>query len=105
MLSAVTELRDVELAEVEAAVGSSSFKRGRGYARGNRVAAIEWDANAERLTGSVIGQGALYDTAAFFTAESGGALAFDEGECSCPVGYNCKHVAAIVIAAIDSRGA
>ena len=105
VLSAVTELRDVELAEVEAAVGSSSFKRGRSYARGNRVAAIEWDANAERLTGSVIGQGALYDTAAFFTADSGGELAFDEGECSCPVGYNCKHVAAIVIVATDGRGA
>jgi superfamily II DNA or RNA helicase len=99
------ELPDVELAEVEAAVGSSSFKRGRTYARGNRVAAIEWDANAERLSGSVVGQGALYDTAAFVTADSGGALAFDEGECTCPVGYNCKHVAAIVIAAIDSRGA
>lgn len=30
---AIAELRDVELAKVEAAVGSSSFRRGRGYAR------------------------------------------------------------------------
>jgi superfamily II DNA or RNA helicase len=99
---AIAELRDVELAEVEAAVGSSSFKRGRGYAR-SRVVAVEWDSSAETLTGSVVGQGALYRTAAFFAADPSGALAFDDGECTCPVGYNCKHVAAIVIAAADRR--
>ena len=104
MPDAIAELRDVELVEVEAAVGAPSFKRGRGYAR-DRVVAIEWDPNAETLTGSVVGHGALYDTAAFFTADRGGALAFDDGECTCPVGYNCKHVAAIVIAATDNRSA
>ncbi|MFY9265602.1 MAG: SWIM zinc finger family protein, partial [Solirubrobacterales bacterium] len=93
----VSELRDVELSEVEAVVGSRSFKRGRGYARGDRVASIEWDPNAETLTGSVVGEGALYSTAAFFAADHDGALAFGDGECSCPVGHNCKHVAAIVI--------
>ncbi len=105
MLSAISELSDVELSAVEATIGSRSFKRGRDYARGNRVMAIEWDADSETLTGSVVGQGALYDTAAFFTSEGGGLLAFDDGECTCPVGYNCKHVAAIVIAASDGRGA
>ncbi|MCP9490867.1 MAG: DEAD/DEAH box helicase [Solirubrobacteraceae bacterium MAG38_C4-C5] len=105
MPRAIGELREIELADVEAAVGSRSFKRGRGYARGKRVAAYEWDASGEALTGSVVGQGALYQTAAFFTADRDGALAFDDGECTCPVGYNCKHVAAIVIAATDARGA
>ena len=106
VLGAIDELGDVELGEVEAAVGPTSFKRGRGYAR-NRVVTIQWDASAETLTGSVVGQGALYETAAFFTAaaDRGEALAFDDGECTCPVGYNCKHVAAIVIAAIGGRGA
>jgi superfamily II DNA or RNA helicase len=102
VLGAIAELSDVELAEVEAAVGQSSFKRGRGYAR-NRVVAIKWDPDADTLVGSVVGQGARYDTAAFFAAAPDGALAFDDGECTCPVGYNCKHVAAIVIAAIDGR--
>ncbi|HEV7807959.1 MAG TPA: DEAD/DEAH box helicase [Solirubrobacteraceae bacterium] len=103
MLRAIAELSDVELAGVEEAVGPSSFKRGRGYAR-SRVLTIKWDPNADTLMGSVVGQGALYDTAAFFAADPDGALAFDDGECTCPVGYNCKHVAAIVIAAIDGRG-
>jgi len=104
VVGAIAELSDVELAGVEAAVGSSSFKRGRGYAHG-RVVAIKWDPDADTLVGSVVGQGALYDTAAFFAAAPDGALAFDDGECTCPVGHNCKHVAAIVIAAIDGRGA
>jgi len=101
---AIAELSDVGLAELEATVGQASFRRGRGYAR-NRVIAIEWDPGADTLTGSVVGQGALYETAAFFGVDPCGALAFDDGECTCPVGYNCKHVAAIVIAAIDGRSA
>ncbi|HEY5342904.1 MAG TPA: DEAD/DEAH box helicase [Solirubrobacteraceae bacterium] len=105
MLGAIRKVDDVELAEVEAAVGSTSFGRGRSYARANRVLKIEWDPDTETLTGSVVGQGALYDTAAFFASDGDGSLAFDDGECTCPVGYNCKHVAAIVIAATDGRGA
>ncbi len=91
------------LSGVEAAVGSRSFARGRGYACANRVLAVEWDVGTGTLTGSVVGQGALYDTAAFFTADRDGALALDDGECTCPVGYNCKHVAALVITAADPR--
>jgi superfamily II DNA or RNA helicase len=103
VLAAIGELSDIELSEVEAAVGPRSFQRGRGYARENRVVAMEWNPGGETLTGSVVGQGALYSTAAFFAPDADGALAFDDGECTCPVGYNCKHVAAIVIAAVENR--
>jgi len=102
MVTALADLPDVELAEVESAVGSTSFKRGRGYARG-RVLKVAWDPDEEKLMGRVVGQGALYDTAAYFVPGPGGALAFEDGECTCPVGYNCKHVAALVIAAVDGR--
>ncbi len=105
MLGAVSQLRDVELSEVEAAVGTRSFKRGRAYARGNRVVAIAWDPDADTLIGSVVGQGALYRTTASFAADRDGPLGFGDGECTCPVGHNCKHVAAIVIAATDRRTA
>src|SRR5438552_12920366 len=105
MASASAEQRDLELCEVEIAVGPRSYDRGRAYARGGRVLKLAWDADAEALTGTVLGRGALYDTVAFFAATRGGELRFDEGECSCPVGYNCKHVAALVIAAADGRAA
>ena len=101
MPSAVSELSDVELSEVEAVVGTQTFQLGRSYASNNRVATIEWDPDIKTLTGAVIGRGAVYNTAAFFASDGGGSLGLDDGECTCPVGYNCKHVAAIVIAASD----
>jgi len=93
---------EIELPEVEAAVGSRAFERGRGYARGERVLTVEWDSEATALTGVVVGNGAVYTTVAHFGANGSGVPAFEGGECSCPVGYNCKHVAAIAIAATDA---
>jgi superfamily II DNA or RNA helicase len=101
---AVSDLSDVELSEVEAIVGTRTFQRGRSYASDNRVVTIEWDPDIKTLTGAVIGRGAVYSTAAFFASDGDGSLGLDDGECTCPVGYNCKHVAAIVIAASDGLG-
>ena len=92
---------EVELHSVEAAVGSTSFSRGRQYARNNRVLSVVHDAAAGELSGKVIGRGGLYDVLAVF-ADDDVPLELIEGECSCPVGWNCKHVAALVIAASES---
>lgn len=88
----------VELESVEATVGSASFARGREYARGNRVLSMLHDAEAGELIGKVIGRGGLYEVLAVF-GDGPGPLALIEGECSCPVAVNCKHVAALVLAA------
>jgi superfamily II DNA or RNA helicase len=96
---AVRELDDIDLSEVEAAVGSQSFKHGRDYVRGGKVLALEWEEDDEALTGLVLGHGDVYHTAAFFAADGDGALWFDGGECTCPMRSNCKHVAALAIAA------
>ncbi|MGH2877988.1 MAG: SNF2-related protein [Solirubrobacteraceae bacterium] len=106
MLATAGAIDEIELSEVEAVVGARSFQRGGSYARGNRVLRIQWDADTATLTGSVVGKGALYDTVAFFSAagDDGRALTFRDGECTCPVGYNCKHVAAIAIAAGAGNG-
>ena len=102
-VSATAELFDVDLSGVEDAVGSRSFDRGRIYARRGRVLEVRWDSQDETLAGSVAGQRGLYETGAFFVGGRDGALQFEDGECTCPVGYNCKHVAALVIAATESR--
>lgn len=88
----------LELAAVEAAVGPGAFGRGRTYARRGHVLNLAWEPKSQALTGSVVGQGGLYRTTAYF-AESGGVLTLEEGTCSCPVGYSCKHVAAIAVMA------
>src|SRR3981081_222531 len=40
-----------------------------------------------------------YSTEAFFSFGDEYSLEFVHGQCSCPVGYNCKHVAALILAA------
>ena len=99
VLAPSSDLRGFDLSEVEAVVGTRSFQRGRAFARSGRVRDIAWNADDETLTGSVVGNGGLYETAAFFAREPDGVPTFGEGECTCPVGYDCKHVAALVIAA------
>jgi superfamily II DNA or RNA helicase len=89
-------LSEIDLAEVRAAVGARSWDRGRGYARNGRVMSIELDPNDRSLTGLVAGT-ALYTAIAYFDDGFG----FEEGECTCPVGYNCKHVAALAIATAE----
>ena len=103
MPSATAKLSELELSEVAVAVGSRAFERGRAYARRSRVLDAAWEPDGVTLTGSVVGNGALYTTTAFFVEGSAGTLEFEDGECSCPVGYNCKHVAAVVIAAVHGR--
>ena len=98
MPAPIAELAAFDLDEVEAAVGRTAFGRGRAYANRNRVLSLTWDAGGPALRGSVVGNGAIYRTTAYF---EDGADAFVEGECSCPIGRDCKHVAALVIAAVD----
>ena len=101
MRGAVDELSGIDLSEVREEVGSRSFERGRGYARANRVLAVDWDPNELTLKGTVVGTAPYVTTA--YLAEVDGGLAFDAGRCSCPVGYDCKHAAALVIAVVEGR--
>lgn len=54
VLGAISDVDDVELAAIEAAVGSTSLVSvcGRGYARGSRVLRIERNPDTNTLNGS-----------------------------------------------------
>jgi hypothetical protein len=43
--------------------------------------------------------GTHYETAVYFQSQAGAELTFGFGECTCPVGVNCKHVVAVAVAA------
>ncbi len=87
----------VDLDEVARSVGKTSYSRGSAYARGKRVLSVDWNEEELALTGRVRGSG-LYTTRVRF-AEVGTELQFVYGECTCPIGYDCKHVAAVAVAA------
>lgn len=55
---------------------------GSRLARASRVSKVEWDPDDDTLTGSVVGNGAVYQTTAYFMADCRGALVFDDGECT-----------------------
>jgi len=97
-VSAIREPIDINLTEVEAGIGATSYGRGASYVRRKRVLSLSWDESSSMLSARVVGNGAIYSTAAYFSVAPDG-LSFEMGECSCPIGYNCKHVAALAISA------
>lgn len=88
---------EIDLGEVARSVGRTSYDRGAAYARQKRVLSLAWDEEQLVLTGKVLG-GGLYTTELTF-AGVGADIEFDYGECTCPIGFDCKHVAAVAVAA------
>ncbi len=87
-------------AVVRRSVGEPAFSRGAAYARAGRVAVLTQEDG--EISGIVTGQGGrIYQTVAGW----GGDVARWWGECSCPVGYDCKHVAALLLAAREAAPA
>jgi superfamily II DNA or RNA helicase len=103
MAGAVADLSELDPSDLKHRFGAKTWARGGGYARGRRVLSLEWDEDERTLSASVVGNGSIYRTTAYFS-DDGDGPDFVEGECTCPIGYDCKHVAAIVLAAVDQKG-
>ena len=92
-------------------MGDPAAERGFAYARQGRVIAWEVHADGTRVTGAVQGQEAApYVQEIALKWGAGGRLVLIDGDCTCPVEVNCKHVAAVLQAARpvlepQSRGA
>jgi superfamily II DNA or RNA helicase len=88
---------DIDPAGLVKVVGPDAHARGLQYLRQGAVAHALWNPSASALVGTVHGRhGNVYTTTARFSVD-GLARRFEQGECSCPVGFNCKHVAALVL--------
>ena len=89
--------------DVESFVGSAALGRARGYANATRIRDVAYDAATHRLTANVKGSGAAgsgrwYSTAVHLTAPAAdGSTRPLRSMCSCPVGLNCKHAAALML--------
>lgn len=93
-----TEVRlDVDTARVKGVVGPAAYGRALDYVRKGAVVKALWNPEKDSLVGTVHGSGGhVYTTTARFSP-TGGTYSLFNGECSCPVGVNCKHVAALVL--------
>ncbi len=83
---------------IRRSVGHEVFRRGAAYASEGRVSDMACSRTLDQFEATVIGSGGrLYQTVAAYDAGS----ARWWGECSCPVGVDCKHVAAVLVTARD----
>jgi superfamily II DNA or RNA helicase len=98
-------LSGADLSGLEEAAGPTSYKRGVTYARQHAVVSLRWDESECAVRGRVRGSyDEVYTTTAYFSSGRGPALAFAEGECTCPVALDCKHVVALVLTAAGMAG-
>jgi superfamily II DNA or RNA helicase len=98
-------LVDIDPAGLLTAAGPDAYQRGAQYVRQHAVVRALWKLSAGALVGTVRGQfGNFYTTTARFSSPDGLVHRFVAGECSCPVGFNCKHVVALVLSATTAGG-
>ena len=75
--------------------------RGSRYFRNGKVLNADYNPARGLVTGRVIGsRGRVYQSIVHLGHQDDGALRI-VGQCSCPAGYNCKHVAALLLSVGD----
>ena len=85
--------------DIERAVGESSYLQGLDCFRRGRVRSVRFGGPG-RIHGVVSGSRSKpYTVVARYESGSGGKLVPVGGHCSCSVGHNCKHAAAVLLAA------
>ena len=90
--------KPVSKTELRRLIGEPDFSRGQGYFRARRVRSAELDPDCERAVGKVEGSRRRpYEQTITLQWDAKGRLSRIKGRCSCPVGSNCKHVAAVML--------
>ncbi|MGO1181404.1 MAG: DEAD/DEAH box helicase [Micrococcaceae bacterium] len=85
---------------VETCFGPTMTARGQEYWQDDRIRTVHWDESTQKLTGSVFGNGGnLYRTTVVLLRSGPEEWEPDRSGCTCPVGDDCKHGAALVFRA------
>ena len=87
--------------DIERLIGRVYADRGLAYARQGKVLDIDVDDTLRRVSGSVrASDGGAYGQQIVLDWSPAGRITAIRGTCSCPVGENCKHVAALLHTAL-----
>ena len=78
--------------------GHTTVSRGKAYANAGRVTSWTVEPDQKSMTAVVRGS-KTYRQQIHFTWSAAGALMHLYGHCSCPMGFNCKHVVAAILVA------
>lgn len=90
--------------DVRRCIGEPDYSRGYAYWKAGKVVSFEINFNDE-LSGQVQGSWRNIYTQSICLTWRKGVLMDVDGGCSCPVGWNCKHVVSIVLAATETTTA
>ncbi|MEO1191124.1 MAG: DEAD/DEAH box helicase [Pseudomonadota bacterium] len=91
----------IALEQITRFIKDSFVQRGEEYLRRGAVVSAEVT-GGKKISGTVLGSGRKsYRQSINLTFSRTGRLLGIEGLCTCSVGYNCKHVAAVLLAAAD----
>ncbi|WP_281645883.1 DEAD/DEAH box helicase [Parendozoicomonas sp. Alg238-R29] len=85
--------------------GDKTFGRAVNYARSGRVLKYHYDSKERVLSGVINGSGRnVYTSEIDFEYDDFSEPVQTIGECSCPVGVSCKHICAVLLAALKEVG-
>ncbi|GAA3290674.1 SNF2-related protein [Arthrobacter citreus] len=88
----------IDVTDIIRVVGGAAFQRGQTYAKGGAVDAMEWDPQSEVLRAKVRGHSSVpYRIMLQLGEKRQGDYRLLDNHCSCPVGFDCKHVAAVAL--------
>ena len=88
-----------DMLDIQASLGNATLLKGFSYLHQQRVQALRWDPESQVLLSRV--QGRRKQPYEQYVAIDSGYGGFIEGECSCPMGGDCKHVAAALLGLLD----
>jgi hypothetical protein len=89
--------------DLAVSLGRNSFERGRDYYARGAVISSEYNSDRAEIRAQVRGTQRAPYTVEISLMWTGSTWMID-GECSCPMGFNCKHVAATLFSLITSGG-
>ncbi|MFP5368205.1 MAG: SWIM zinc finger domain-containing protein, partial [Actinomycetes bacterium] len=88
----------IDVADIIRMVGGAAFQRGQGYARESLVQGLTFEPESATVHARVMGSSpAPYRTQLYLAPKGDGRYHLRDSVCSCPVGLDCKHVAAVAL--------
>lgn len=91
-------LPHVDIDDIIGRVGMAAFRRGQDYAKAGAVQDLAWNRDALELTGVVRGNRPHpYHCFIRLAVRRDGGFVTQDSDCSCPMAYDCKHVAATLL--------
>ena len=83
---------------IRATVSANAYAAAQAYVRAGRVRALQADPEHNRISAKVQGSASKPYAQMIEIGASRAGKPVVHGDCTCPVGFNCKHVAAVLMA-------